>query len=179
MFRLTSGSSSLAAPVDLLGAPWVGDSGPDLANIYLHARYYDPALGIFLSPDPIGADMNTYRYGLGNPTNFRDPSGLVASSASSGGMCIDSTCYFWGDDGVIVNGKWNWEDAPGFGGYGSSNGSGCGEYCDDAFGNTGGGADPEPQGPATTPTPIPPQLPFPEHNPQRTRGLLRAFCRPS
>jgi RHS repeat-associated protein len=43
---------------------------------YLHARYYDPVLGVFLSPDPIGADLNTYRYAGGDPVNRLDPSGL-------------------------------------------------------------------------------------------------------
>ena len=43
---------------------------------YLHARYYDSVLGVFLSPDPIGADMNTYRYGGGDPVNRLDPTGL-------------------------------------------------------------------------------------------------------
>jgi hypothetical protein len=48
-------------------------------NKYLHARYYDPQLGIFLSPDPIGVagGMNQYGYGLGNPVNGWDRSGLV------------------------------------------------------------------------------------------------------
>ncbi len=40
---------------------------------YLHARYYDPALGVFLSPDPLGGG---YTYGSGNPANLTDPSGL-------------------------------------------------------------------------------------------------------
>ena len=65
----------IAVPVDLLCEPWVSDSRPDLANICLHARYYDSALGIFLSPDPIGADRNAYRYSAGDPINLKDPSG--------------------------------------------------------------------------------------------------------
>jgi len=47
---------------------------------YLMARFYDPALGRFLSKDPsgfVGNDANLYRYAGGNPTNFRDPSGLA------------------------------------------------------------------------------------------------------
>jgi len=43
---------------------------------YLHARYYDSQLGMFLSPDPIGADSHTYRYSAGDPINGLDPSGL-------------------------------------------------------------------------------------------------------
>lgn len=37
---------------------------------YLHARYYDSQLGMFLSPDPAGADSNTYRYGLNDPREY-------------------------------------------------------------------------------------------------------------
>jgi len=51
-------------------------AGPDVASIYLHARYYDPVLGVFLSPDPAEADMNAYRYGTNDPVNMIDPSGL-------------------------------------------------------------------------------------------------------
>ena len=49
--------------------------------IYLHARYYDPATGIFVSPDtivpdPTGVfDYNRYMYGYGNPLKYDDPSG--------------------------------------------------------------------------------------------------------
>jgi len=51
----------------------------DKGLTYLHARYYDSALGIFLSPDPIGADVNTYRYSFGDSVNISDPSGLVGT----------------------------------------------------------------------------------------------------
>jgi RHS repeat-associated protein len=45
---------------------------------YLHARYYDPQVGVFLKPDPIGAvgGLALYSYSGGNPVNFRDVSGL-------------------------------------------------------------------------------------------------------
>ncbi len=45
---------------------------------YLHARYFDPKLGQFLSPDRIRTEggMNLYAYGFGDPTNNSDRSGL-------------------------------------------------------------------------------------------------------
>jgi RHS repeat-associated protein len=48
---------------------------------YLHARYFDPKLGTFLSPDPLdptrpGVGMNRYIYGLGDPVNGSDRRGL-------------------------------------------------------------------------------------------------------
>ncbi len=47
---------------------------------YLHARYYDPMLARFLSPDswdPIlaGVDVNRYAYAGGDPINASDPNG--------------------------------------------------------------------------------------------------------
>jgi RHS repeat-associated protein len=47
---------------------------------YLHARYYDPELGRFLTPDwwdpwKEGVDFNRYAYGFNNPINTSDPSG--------------------------------------------------------------------------------------------------------
>ncbi|HEV2563897.1 MAG TPA: RHS repeat-associated core domain-containing protein, partial [Microvirga sp.] len=48
--------------------------------VYLNARYYDPALGRFLSPDSLdptlpGVGTNRYAYALNDPVNGRDPSG--------------------------------------------------------------------------------------------------------
>ena len=44
---------------------------------YLHARYYDPATGIFISVDPLSAITSSrYTYVGNNPVNFGDASGL-------------------------------------------------------------------------------------------------------
>jgi RHS repeat-associated protein len=43
---------------------------------YLHARYYDPIIGGFLSPDPILASLANYDYGFGDPINSTDRTGL-------------------------------------------------------------------------------------------------------
>ena len=53
----------------------------DTGLTYLNARYYDPALGRFLSPDPLGnvfdpRTLDPYRYSENNPVTFSDPSGL-------------------------------------------------------------------------------------------------------
>jgi RHS repeat-associated protein len=47
---------------------------------YLHARYYDPNLGRFLTPDtwdPMlpGVDINRYAYAGNDPVNYSDPNG--------------------------------------------------------------------------------------------------------
>ncbi|MBO7551749.1 MAG: RHS repeat-associated core domain-containing protein [Fibrobacter sp.] len=39
------------------------------------ARYYDPFLGLWMSPDPAGQFANSYTYG-GDPVNYIDPTGM-------------------------------------------------------------------------------------------------------
>lgn len=48
-----------------------------LGNYYFGARYYDPFLGIWMSPDPAGQFANPYSYG-GDPVNYLDPTGMWA-----------------------------------------------------------------------------------------------------
>ncbi|MDD4884007.1 RHS repeat-associated core domain-containing protein, partial [Sulfuricurvum sp.] len=46
---------------------------------YYRARYYDPTIGRFITPDPIGflgGDTNFYRYVGNDPINYADPLGL-------------------------------------------------------------------------------------------------------
>ena len=48
---------------------------------YLNNRYYDPAIGMFLSVDPLVATTGfAYLYGDGNPVTLSDPSGLCATA---------------------------------------------------------------------------------------------------
>ncbi|MCA9644627.1 MAG: hypothetical protein KC492_28245, partial [Myxococcales bacterium] len=45
---------------------------------YNRFRYYDPAAGLYLSPDPLGLDGGLRAYGYGdNPTGWIDPLGLM------------------------------------------------------------------------------------------------------
>ncbi|MEE1611405.1 RHS repeat-associated core domain-containing protein [Microvirga sp. CF3016] len=58
--------------------------------VYLNARYYDPALGRFLSPDSLdptlpGVGTNRYAYALNNPINVADPGGQQGSDRSDPG----------------------------------------------------------------------------------------------
>ncbi|NJL93751.1 MAG: RHS repeat-associated core domain-containing protein [Anaerolineae bacterium] len=52
--------------------------------VHLRARYLDPSMGVFLSPDPLEGNpadpmsMNAYAYAHANPVNYTDPSGMAS-----------------------------------------------------------------------------------------------------
>jgi len=48
----------------------------DSLNYFMRARYYDPAIGRFMSEDPVWS-VNLYPYSNSNPLNNVDPSGLL------------------------------------------------------------------------------------------------------
>lgn len=63
----------------------------DAGLIYMRARFYDPALGVFLQRDPMGyEDSGNQNAGLGNnPVNFRDPTGrLFEGEAGQAGLAF-------------------------------------------------------------------------------------------
>jgi RHS repeat-associated protein len=61
---------------------------PGLGQYYMRARYYDPAIGRFDSPDPAPGSLyrpvafQDYVYAAANPVNFVDPTGLVVAGES-------------------------------------------------------------------------------------------------
>jgi len=72
--RATGTSETVANPLQYAGRYYEPS-----AKIYqVRARWYDPALGRFLSEDPVGLDggINPYAYANDDPTDLRDPSGL-------------------------------------------------------------------------------------------------------
>lgn len=61
-----------------------GSDGPEYANKYYRARYYDPKIGRFISEDPIGfsaGDVNLYAYVSNDPATWTDPWGLCPACA--------------------------------------------------------------------------------------------------
>lgn len=61
------------------------ETDPGTGLDYYRARYYDPAVGRFISQDPSGlsaGDVNLYRYAGNSPTVRIDPSGLRDSNSS-------------------------------------------------------------------------------------------------
>ena len=92
-------------PVDFLFA---GESGyiteysdeqnPGVALLYLQQRYYDPDIGRFLTPDPIGfaGGLNLYAYCGNDPVNNVDPSGLCQQCATGKAGGLDLSCNdYW------------------------------------------------------------------------------------
>lgn len=67
---------------------WIGQTRDNSTGLqYLNARYYDPAVGRFTSPDPVvntsrASGSDAYGYGAGNPVTLSDPSGLDPDTAS-------------------------------------------------------------------------------------------------
>jgi RHS repeat-associated protein len=69
---------------------WIGQIEDRVTGLdYLNARYYDPDIGRFISPDPLfdserPQTINPYAYGLNNPASFSDPSGLIPLECRTG-----------------------------------------------------------------------------------------------
>jgi RHS repeat-associated protein len=91
----SEGQVSLAQSYDPFGVPFEasGSGASDFGYtgewwdsytelLFLRARYYDPAVGRFLSEDTkpgiayLPKSLNIYAYGWNNPVSFTDPSGL-------------------------------------------------------------------------------------------------------
>ena len=64
---------------------------PEIGLDYYKARFYDPAIGRFMTPDPAGMvdGPNLYAYVLNDPINFTDPSGLYLD-CNEFGVCVET-----------------------------------------------------------------------------------------
>jgi RHS repeat-associated protein len=76
------------------------DRDPDTTWYNYRYRYYNPTLGRFPQPDPVGLagrDVNLYRYVENNPSSLTDPLGLATYFA---GMNLDYYGMFGGEGGA-------------------------------------------------------------------------------
>jgi RHS repeat-associated protein len=68
----------------------------DSGLFYMQARYYDPAVGRFISPDPVRPasgnpfNFNRYAYASNNPIINIDPTGTAACSGGKASVCIQA-----------------------------------------------------------------------------------------
>jgi len=107
---------SPAAPAEPRG--FIGERhDPETGLLYLHARYYDPVIGRFLSPDTLdpietGVGTNRYAYADNDPINKSDPNGhivqvapLVAIGIGVGGLAgFSAELYSQYESGKGFNG---------------------------------------------------------------------------
>lgn len=86
------GSLALGASKD--GPGYTGHIGDvDSSLVYMQARYYDPAVGRFLSVDPVGPKagdgfvFDRYDYANNNPIRYTDPDGRKCSTVDGKDSC--------------------------------------------------------------------------------------------
>ena len=82
-----------------------GVMAEDNSWYYMRARYYDPAMGRFISEDPLGfdgGDVNLYAYASNNPINMLDPSGLCSKWNPLNYLAVTFSHTFLGK-GVEIN----------------------------------------------------------------------------
>jgi len=75
--------------------PWYfqGRQWSNTTRLQFHrARYYDPTIGRFISPDPVGlvGDTNTYVFVSNSPPNATDPSGKIPIMEYLGALGLTS-----------------------------------------------------------------------------------------
>jgi RHS repeat-associated protein len=63
----------------------------DKGLYYYDARWYDAAVGRFLSEDPAADDVNLYRYCGNNPWNYTDPTGMYDYGGTGNVTHIDAS----------------------------------------------------------------------------------------
>ncbi|NEQ42450.1 MAG: RHS repeat-associated core domain-containing protein [Leptolyngbya sp. SIOISBB] len=59
--------------------------------MHYRTRYYDPAVGRFISEDSLGfaaGDANLYRYVFNSPTNYTDPTGEAVALGAAAGIAL-------------------------------------------------------------------------------------------
>ncbi len=111
------GAERAASGVLQIDHTFTGQKRDSTGLMYYNARYYDPALGTFISPDPIipdpgmVIDYNRFLYVRGNPFKYTDPSGrdLVCIKGGPSGMNADKNAFFLWCLEVAIRAGWDEE----------------------------------------------------------------------
>lgn len=100
----TTARSSFETTFLFQGQPFDYDAG----LVYCRARFYDPAVGLFVQRDPAGYEdgVNHYAGMANNPINFRDRSGLSIDEASAWLSLVGSQASYQEDGlrGALLGG---------------------------------------------------------------------------
>jgi RHS repeat-associated protein len=89
---------SITGP-DVTDKLFTGQRLDDMGLYYYGARYYDPAIGRFISPDTIVShpfnpqSFNRYSYCLNNPLKYIDPTGLTDATVTSEPIDPETAAY--------------------------------------------------------------------------------------
>ena len=108
----TNSAGNPSNPFTFVGQYGVSTDGSGLSQ--MGARFYDQAIGQFVTNDPLGltsGETNFYEYVGNSPTNGIDPSGMVAQFFGAGGGTIAA-----GDLGLSFNASGEQSILAGFGG---------------------------------------------------------------
>ncbi|MDY7080554.1 MAG: RHS repeat-associated core domain-containing protein [Chloroflexota bacterium] len=114
MFGETCPGSTGTLPTDYTFTGQRNEAGIGLMDY--HARYYDPALGRFISADSIvpnaanPQDLNRYSYVRNNALRYTDPSGYYSEEEimqAFGVSTWEQVLAFFGEDGSL-EGRWGW-----------------------------------------------------------------------
>ena len=95
---------------------FTGQKSDATGLLYYNARYYDPTLGTFISPDSLvpGAgqviNYNRFLYVRGNPLKYTDPSGHIAVEPQGPGPSAtpDEIDWYWKNRWYEAHG-WGWD----------------------------------------------------------------------
>ena len=75
----------------------------EIGQIYLRARYYDPAVGRFTQSDPARDGSNWYVYCSNNPINYKDPTGYWEEGDELYPEIIQEALKIYTDMWIIAN----------------------------------------------------------------------------